>query len=194
MNINHRIVESLWTVWNTRYINSWQYTTKRQRYRPWKGWTQPRRCCPRFNSRPQKGATLVRRKRLTITRFQSTPPKGSDENSVAGWKGVLKFQSTPPKGSDRISLCSVQRLHCCFNPRPQKGATFTSGKSAVKLRVSIHAPKRVRRYFHSQTETAPGFNPRPQKGATISKFAHWYFMVVSIHAPKRERRRIRVDR
>ena len=76
---------------------------------------------------PARGTTLSDAKAIdhAAAEFQSTFPRGerpysnhllfssacftprsregNDENSVAGWKGVLKFQSTFPRGERHIS-------------------------------------------------------------------------------------------
>ena len=186
MNINHRIVESLWTVWNTRYINSWQYTTKRQRYRPWKGWTQPRRCCPRFNSRPQKGATLVRRKRLTITRFQSTPPKGSDFLFISLLTCSARFNPRPQKGATTIE--TYNRYMMLFQSTPPKGSDGMFFDEVALMPVSIHAPKRERRIRSGKYRRRYGVSIHaPKRERRVWVFQQLVCYRVSIHAPKRER-------
>ncbi len=144
-------------------------------------------------------------------------------------RGIL-FQSTHPQGCDPAAMPRPPP-RWCFNPRTRKGATSScprarhrrqfqsthpQGCDVVRadtrrdLKVSIHAPARVRRQLKYQqlsgvgsfnprtrkgatatrsgwTSTATGFNPRTRKGATTRESPVGVRRQVSIHAPARVR-------
>ena len=120
-----------------------------------------------FNPRPQKGATqsefsafpgekvsIHAPKRERLCPFLSVvqlidvsihAPKRERREKKEILQGLLQFQSTPPKGSDDPGYCRPPSTRG-FNPRPQKGATPGRKKAQQSNTVSIHAPKRERRF------------------------------------------------
>ena len=120
--------------------------------------------------------------------FQSTLPRGSDDQLTYPCQAFELFQSTLPRGSD-IDLGSEEgTISLNFNPRSLAGATTVTALTINQFRISIHAPSRER---HGRGN---GFS----KSFTISihapsrerldfywpSFAH---LGISIHAPSRER-------
>ena len=100
--------------------------------------------------------------------FQSTLPRGSDQNKL--WlPGVLiKFQSTLPRGSDPALLAALMAISDYFNPRSLAGATLARLGDALGLSISIHAPSRERQLaITSFVLPRWNFNPRSLAGATV---------------------------
>ena len=140
--------------------------------------------------------------------FQSTLPRGSDEEWVAYVAPLREFQSTLPRGSDE------EWQHCCPNcgisihapsrERPSTASapilkqTFQStlprGSDEIRLRlqgwedkISIHAPSRERPKVCPICGREYNFNPRSLAGATEYLADIQSTTAISIHAPSRER-------
>jgi len=120
-----------------------------------------------FNPRPRAGATPHTMRRASHVAFQSTPPRGGDQQrdflmrkgkvsihapargrhpfrSVKSW--ALVFQSTPPRGGDQGRM-RTGRMRLGFNPRPRAGATDKGREQVAQWLVSIHAPARGRLHY-----------------------------------------------
>jgi len=97
------------------------------------------------------------------------------------------FQSTPPRGGDDqarpVLLFPTVSIHA-----PARGRRLLSIRRQFPLRVSIHAPARGRRTTAARHQAGTGFNPRPRAGATARKRCVQVRAGVSIHAPARGRR------
>ena len=61
----------------------------------------------------------------------------------------------------------LQGLLLCFNPRTREGATRRQTYYEIIIRVSIHAPVRVRHVIINFLLAIPRFNPRTREGATV---------------------------
>ena len=97
-----------------------------------------------FNPRSLAGATKLQKYLSVLTLiFQSTLPRGSDQQKYLELVGYVTFQSTLPRGSDLASSESFAAFFY-FNPRSLAGATAKAAIIDCKRLISIHAPSRER--------------------------------------------------
>ncbi len=164
-----------------------------------------------FNPRSPEGAT---NRSWTLPPkfllFQSTLPGGSDKNMSGLVKRQHLFQSTLPGGSDPQPY-EIVNSPINFNPRSPEGATTSCLDAFDRVVISIHAPRRERRFsaayirfvlcrfqstlpggsdpeMHEEAVAYMNFNPRSPEGATQAREAEYQKRQrISIHAPRRER-------
>ena len=139
-----------------------------------------------FNPRSREGSDLFTIRRILITSFQSTLPRGERPltQSVPTWSAV--FQSTLPRG-ERRGCVGIVLKHNDFNPRSREGSDFEEVASGEKTFISIHAPARGATPRHVQpSHLSQYFNPRSREGSDrFSSASNRYFISISIHAPAR---------
>ena len=117
---------------------------------------------------PARGATSrTLRMSMSVTRFQSTPPRGERRYLLNVINYRRYFNPRPREGSD-IYPVSKYNPFSDFNPRPREGSDYhPPGHCGVLYIISIHAPARGATHVTSLTvRTAPlNFNPRPREGS-----------------------------
>ena len=126
----------------------------------------------------------------TTSHFNPRSPEGATAMTITAAMTLYRFQSTLPGGSDSTipaSPCTRED----FNPRSPEGATLQPRHPRHDLQISIHAPRRERprpcRVFlsrHIFQSTLPGGSDHLHSPSSSLE-------PISIHAPRRERRRLR---
>ena len=109
---------------------------------------------------------------LTLMRFQSTLPHGSDLTMMRAVCLVLIFQSTLPHGSDPGRRSQGGASHRISIHAPSRERPAAASEPMLQPRISIHAPSRERPRGGSQAVPIfCHFNPRSLTGATIALLA-----------------------
>ena len=119
-----------------------------------------------FNPRSREGSDLFTIRRILITSFQSTLPRGERPltQSVPTWSAV--FQSTLPRGERPAFTVHNTRVQN-FNPRSREGSdSFQAVHVVVSFHISIHAPARGATVGCGAPASRVGyFNPRSREGS-----------------------------
>ena len=149
-----------------------------------------------FNPRTHAGCDkLIRNRKYSVTKFQSTHPRGVRLHNNAIKIGMDMFQSTHPRGVRPLWVpvgcgrCIVSihaptrgaTLAVCvglppargFNPRTHAGCDKHHwGRSQAEALFQSTHPRGVRRPFSRQNSKNAGFNPRTHAGCDVQKLAN----------------------
>ena len=120
-----------------------------------------------FNPRPLAGATVTINPNAQKFPFQSTPPRGGDDDQTLQVLNDVISIHAPSRGRHQDGPGGGPGGD--FNPRPLAGATPSAPEGAPIKSISIHAPSRGRPNLALTGRTTSDFNPRPLAGATISE-------------------------
>ena len=122
----------------------------------------------------------------SVTKFQSTHPRGVRPVEFDDMIHRVIFQSTHPRGVRHSSYVSHQKFESISIHAPARGATPGLSVDHVGHQISIHAPARGATYRSTVTEETPTISIHaPARGATAVRVVLHASVVISIHAPAR---------